>query len=128
MVDVDDEELRWLLQTMDRLQAALDARLRERERLEDRLHERPLLGEELDALEAEVDAELAARPLPDWRVEAPDDEPWLSWRQGDQPAFLAVVDWALDEGVLAFEDEVRLCRDALPPARSTTPALSARDP
>ncbi len=117
-----DEERRWYEQTMERIGMALEARMQERERIEDRLHERPLLGEELDELEAEVDAELAARPLPDWRVEAPDDEPWLTWRQGDQPAFLAVVDWALDEGVLAFEDEVRLCRAA------TTPLLAAGPP
>ncbi|HEY3449063.1 MAG TPA: hypothetical protein VGK67_22060 [Myxococcales bacterium] len=115
-----DEELRWYEQTVEQIAVALDARMKEREQLEDRLHERPLLGEELDQLEAEVDAELVAKPLPDWRVEAPDDEPWLTWRQGDQPAFLAVVDWALDEGVLAFEDEVRLCRAAMPPPASAS--------
>lgn len=90
--------------------AALQARFDERDRIEDRLHARPLLGDELEQLEAEVDAELAALALPAWRVEAIGDIPWVTWRQGDTAAFLAVVDWALDEGVLAFEDEIPLCR------------------
>lgn len=104
-----DEAVLWYEETIARIDAALRERMRAREAVEDRLHERPLLPEEMDDAAAEVDDALARLPLPEWRIEGPDDAPWETWRSFDRPAFLAVVDWAVDEELLTADDEAHLC-------------------